>query len=159
MTKETMSLSFERYANETELPETDRMLIAKARLATSNSHSPYSGFKVGAAVLLANGKIIEGCNIENSAFPSGLCAERVALFAAMAEFPSVPVDTIALTAKAEETVSDPVMPCGACCQVMIDIEKRFKTPIRIVCQGESGEVLVFPSASTLLPFSFDEKYL
>lgn len=159
MTKETISLGFERYANEAELPETDRMLIDRARAATANSYSPYSGFKVGAAVLLANSKVVEGCNIENSAFPSGLCAERVALFSAMAEYPSVPVVAIALTAKADRTVSEPVMPCGACCQVMIDIEKRFKTPMRVICQGERGEVMVFPSSSVLLPFSFDEKYL
>lgn len=159
MKTESIILHFERYSNPSELDAQERMLLERAHEATANSYSPYSKFSVGAAVLLENGEVVEGSNIENSAFPSGLCAERVALFAASAKYPDSAVVALAISAKSAETITDPVMPCGACCQVMIDIEKKFGKPFRIICQGEVGEVFVFDGVSTLLPFAFDEKYL
>lgn len=159
MKTESIVLNFERYSDSSELKAQERMLLERAHKATANSYSPYSKFSVGAAVLLENGEVVEGSNIENSAFPSGLCAERVALFAASAKYPDSAVVALAISAKSTEKITDPVMPCGACCQVMIGIEKKFRKPFRIICQGEVGEVFVFDGASTLLPFAFDEKYL
>ena len=101
--------------------------------ATGNSYSPYSRFRVGAALLLANGTEVIGANQENAAFPSGLCAERSAIFAAQSVYPDQPVTTLAIAAANEYgLMRDPIVPCGACRQVILEIEDRYKQPIRIL---------------------------
>jgi cytidine deaminase len=138
----------------------DAELLLEAHKATRNSYAPYSKFHVGAAARLANGVIVRGNNIENAAYPSGLCAERVTLFAAQAQYPDVPVEALAITACSEITeVTEPVAPCGACRQVMVETEQRSGQPMRIICQGHTGPVFVFDGVETLMPFIFLTKFL
>lgn len=148
------------FDDEKELDPKDAELLRQAHEATNNSYAPYSKFHVGAAVRLANGVIIKGNNIENAAYPSGLCAERVALFSAQAQYPDVAVEALAITARSENAeVTEPVAPCGACRQVMVETEQRSKQPMRIICQGETGPVMVFDGIETLMPFIFLTKFL
>ena len=160
MRKEQFICLYTLFENEAELPLNDANLLQKAHEATLQSYAPYSKFHVGAAVRLANGAIVTGCNIENAAYPSGLCAERVALFAAQAQYPNVAVDAIAVTAFSEnKTVDEPVAPCGGCRQVMVETEQRSKRPLRIISQGQTGAVMVFDGIKSLMPFIFLEKFL
>ncbi len=142
-----------------ELPENDQLLIQEARKITAWAYAPYSGFHVGAAVLLGNGQIITGNNQENSAYPSGLCAERVALFYANANYPDSEVKTIAVSAANDGIlVSEPVKPCGSCRQVMAEAEMRFNHPIRVILDGQDS-ILVLNGVEILLPLSFSKKDL
>ena len=142
-----------------ELPENDRALLLEARHITSSAYAPYSGFHVGAAVLLDNGKIITGNNQENSAYPSGLCAERVALFYANANFPDSSVKAIAVSAtKNSSKTVEPVKPCGSFRQALAEAEARFGTPIRIILDG-SNSIMVLNGIESLLPLSFSKKDL
>jgi len=147
------------FENITELPEDDQLLLDEARKMTSMAYAPYSGFQVGAAVLLANGMTIGGNNQENAAYPSGLCAERVALFYANANFPDSPIKTIAISAaKKNILVSETVKPCGSCRQVMSETEVRFKTPIRIILDSQDF-ITVLQGVESLLPLSFSNHAL
>jgi len=164
--KKLLEVKKELIINYTELPidseeltSIDKDLISKAIKATNNSYSPYSHFSVGAAVLLANGEIVTGSNQENAAYPSGLCAERVALFYANSMFPNSAVQTLAVTAKtANGIVKSPVPPCGACRQVMLETENRFNTKIKIILIGLET-VQIFESSKILLPFNFEKEML
>lgn len=163
MKKQQFISDYTVYEDERELAvdaAADAELLRQAHEATDNSYVPYSKFHVGAAVRLANGDIVKGNNIENAAYPSGLCAERVALFSAQAQYPDVPVEALAITARSEITdVTDPVAPCGACRQVMVETEQRSGCPMRIICQGHTGKVFVFDGVETLMPFIFLTKFL
>jgi cytidine deaminase len=120
-----------------------------------HAYAPYSKFKVGAAVLLEDGTVITGNNQENIAYPSGLCAERVALFAAGANNADKQVRSIAITAEGDLLKdSEIVSPCGGCRQVMLETERRQKSPCRIILVGQNGNALVFNSAEDLLPLAF-----
>lgn len=142
-----------------ELPVNDRMLLREARKITPFAYAPYSGFHVGAAVFLSNGKVITGNNQENSAYPSGLCAERVALFYANANYPDSEVKAIAISAaKNGVLVNEPVKPCGACRQALAETEVRFGTPIRIILDGQDS-ILILNGVESLLPLSFSKKAL
>ena len=143
-----------------ELEPQDAELVRLAHEATKSSYAPYSKFHVGAAVRMANGEIVTGNNIENAAYPSGLCAERVALFGAMAKFPGVAVEALAVVAHSESKVIDePAAPCGACRQVMVEVEQQSKKALRVMCQGETGPVMVFDGIESLMPFIFLDKFL
>lgn len=147
------------FANIEELPSDDQHLLAEARKATSQAYAPYSGFHVGAAILLGNGKIITGNNQENSAYPSGLCAERVAMFYANATYPDSEVNTIAVSAaKNGELIKEPVKPCGSCRQALAETEVRFQKNIRIILDGQDA-ILVLQGVESLLPLSFSRKDL
>lgn len=147
------------YENIGELPENDQHLLIEARRITALAYAPYSGFYVGAAVLLDNGLIITGNNQENSAYPSGLCAERVALFYANANYPDSAVKAIAVSAaKKGVLVNESVKPCGACRQSLAETEVRFGTPIRIILDGQDS-IMVLQGVETLLPFSFSKRAL
>jgi len=147
------------YQNISELPENDQFLLTEARRITSLAYAPYSGFHVGAAVLLGNGTIVTGNNQENSAYPSGLCAERVAMFYANANYPDSEVKTIAISAAKDGVlVKEPVKPCGGCRQVLAEVEVRFETPIRIILDGRDS-ILVLSGVESLLPLSFSKKDL
>ena len=160
MKKQQFISDYVVYDDENELDPKDAELLRLAHEATSNSYAPYSKFHVGAAVRLANGVIVKGNNIENAAYPSGLCAERVALFSAQAQYPDVPVEAIALTAQSEHSeVNEPIAPCGACRQVMVETEQRSQRPMRVICQGHMGPIMVFEGIETLMPFIFVDKYL
>lgn len=137
-----------------ELTTLEQELVKKAIDATQNSYARYSNFHVGAACLLENNQIIIGANQENAAFPSGLCAERTAIFAAQANYPDQPVIALAIAAKnVNGLLKAPISPCGACRQVILEIEDRYQRPIRILLYGTEG-ILVFDSIKDLLPFSF-----
>ena len=137
-----------------ELTVADRELIERAMKATDNAYAEYSHFYVGAALRLANGRIVIGANQENAAFPSGLCAERTAVFSAQANFPDQSIDALALVARNDnELIDNPVTPCGACRQVLLGVEERYGLPMRILMYGKSG-VYSVGSAKDLLPLSF-----
>lgn len=137
-----------------ELSEEDRELVEAAKQATNGSYAPYSKFLVGAAARLQNGCIVTGANQENAAYPSGLCAERTALFAAGAQHPDQPVVSLAIAArKGKRFLSQPISPCGACRQVISGVEERYGTPIRILLYGTEG-ILVSDGISPLLPLRF-----
>jgi cytidine deaminase len=138
----------------------DLELLDIAHEAAKHAYAPYSHFKVGAAVLLKNGHIISGNNQENAVFPSGLCAERVALFYAAAQFPESPIAKIAITAiGGEKEVRQPVPPCGSCRQSLLEYELKFDEPIELIMAGEKGEVYIVKSAADLLPLSFSKGFL
>lgn len=159
-TKLTISTSFEVYKSAADLPAEDLELLKKAQKAVKTAYAPYSGFNVGAAILLNNGKTVSGNNQENAAYPSGLCAERVALFYANANYPNVGVKTIAVSVKANhQVITEPVSPCGSCRQVIAEYENLYETPIRIIMSGETGKVYVSESIENLLPFMFNKKHL
>ena len=148
------------YDSMDELNADDAELMRKAHEAARNAYAPYSKFNVGAAVRLANGAIVKGNNIENAAYPSGLCAERVAMFGAMAQYPGVPIQALALTAwSATKAVGEPVAPCGACRQVMVEVEQVSKRPLRVLCQGDTGPIMVFDGVESLMQFVFLDKFL
>jgi len=131
-----------------------------AEKARENAYAPYSNFRVGAAILLENGEIITGNNQENAAYPSGLCAERVAIFFAGSQFPNIKILQIAVTARSEkQTLNVPIPPCGACRQAIAEYEIKQKHPIEIFFMGETGEVYKTDSIKTLLPLLFDSNSL
>ena len=137
-----------------ELPEADRRLVDAAKRATFTSYVPYSRFCVGAAIAMAGGDVVSGSNQENAAFPSGLCAERSAIFAAQSNYPEQPITTLAIAARNENGfLKSPISPCGACRQVILEIEDRYQQPVRILLYGENG-TYCFHSVKDLLPFSF-----
>jgi cytidine deaminase len=147
------------YQNINELAENEQNLLIEARKITKSAYAPYSGFHVGASVLLKNGKIITGNNQENSAYPSGLCAERVALFYANANFADSEVVAIAVSAaKNGVLVGEPVKPCGSCRQALAEAEVRFGKPIRIILDGNNS-IMVLNGMESLLPLSFSKKDL
>lgn len=137
-----------------ELSESQRALVTVAKEQTERSYCPYSHFHVGAAALLSNGVIIRGANQENAAYPSGLCAERSALFAAGAQYPEQPVEKLAIACFTDgHFTKEPGAPCGACRQVMLETEHRYGGKMEVILFGEN-ETLVFDSAADLLPLIF-----
>jgi len=126
-----------------------------AKEMTQKAYAPYSEFFVGAAVLLENGEVITGSNQENGAYPSGLCAERVAVFAASAMFPGIQMKVIAVSAKTTHLkIEEPVSPCGACRQVLLEYEVLQKAPIRVLLAKDDGKILIVEKVHDLLPLSF-----
>ncbi|HNQ12158.1 MAG TPA: cytidine deaminase [Bacteroidia bacterium] len=160
MKKLILNLEFEQYDSLTELNSSDASLFEAAIQAANTAYAPYSKFQVGAAVLLESGVIVKGSNQENAAYPSGLCAERVALFAAGSQYPGIKVKSIAVTVKGlNETISEPVSPCGDCRQVMAEFEHRFNSEIRLIMPAENGSILVCRNVRSLLPFMFNSDHL
>jgi cytidine deaminase len=154
MEKLHINIDIVQYRNLEELENTDKNLVIEAKKAVKSAYAPYSGFNVGAAVLLENGEIITGTNQENSAYPSGLCAERVALFYANSRYPDVPVVSLAICAfYKNEYRKVPTAPCGSCRQVMIETETRFKKSMKVILYG-TDKILVINNAKSLLPLSF-----
>jgi len=154
--KVQFTASFEQYADKDNLELSDKKLMDLAIEARNRSYSPYSQFCVGAAVLLENGEIITGNNQENAAYPSGMCAERVAIWTASAMYPDVKVLKLALSGKSKlRLVETPVSPCGACRQVLSEYESKQGSNIELYFTGEIGKVIKTDSVKDLLPFSFD----
>lgn len=139
-----------------ELHAEDKNLLQMAKEMCNKAYAPYSDFNVGAAVLMANGKIVTGNNQENAAYPSGICAERTAMFKASADYPDIEFKTIAIAAKSGTIeIKNPVSPCGACRQVMKEYENKFKNKIRVILSGEKSDIVyIIESIENLLPFSF-----
>ncbi len=138
------------------LPSKDRALLDAAKAMTANAYAPYSQFRVGAALKLANGVTVCGCNQENAAYPSGLCAERVAIFAASSKYPGVAVEAMAIAVRTDLfDVPLPLSPCGGCRQVLMEYRHRQKSPMRVILTGTGNTVWVFEDVSVLLPFAFE----
>ncbi len=143
-----------------ELDKIDINLLTQARQACTTAYAPYSNFHVGAALLLDNGNIILGSNQENAAYPSGLCAERTAIFAAGANFPNQIIRSIAIAAcKHNDSCYQTISPCGACRQAMLEYENKQKEPIRFLMQGEGEKIYISPSIGNLLPIQFSVNQL
>lgn len=137
-----------------ELQPADREIVDAARAATANSYAVYSKFNVGAAVRLDDGTVVCGTNQENAAYPSGLCAERTTLFWANSQYPERAVDVLAIAARtAQGELEKPIPPCGACRQVILDVQRRQGTSIRLIMSG-NGTASIVESADALLPFTF-----
>ena len=145
------------YKSTAELLPENAALIEAARTAIDNAYAPYSNFKVAAAVLLANGKVLTGTNQENASYPAGICAEGTALSAAASAFPGVAVKKMAITIKrASSPVDHPLAPCGICRQRILEYETRFNTNIEIILMGETGEIYSVASIKDLLPLNFSK---
>jgi cytidine deaminase len=138
----------------------DLMLIAKAEAALPYAYAPYSGFHVAAALLLGNGVIVTGTNQENAAYPAGMCAERVALFAMASQYPGEIIHKMAVVArKAGASELSPATSCGSCRQVMLEFEHRQAHPFEVIMLERPGSWLRVKSTSALLPFSFNKSNL
>jgi cytidine deaminase len=137
-----------------ELNQSEKNLVDAAKESVMSAYAPYSHFQVGAAILLANDEIVTGSNQENVAFPSGLCAERTALFYANSRFPEVAVDTIAVAAYTNGDFTDePVSPCGGCRQVILEAQNRYNHPVRIILYGKK-KTYIIEKITDLLPLYF-----
>jgi cytidine deaminase len=141
-----------------ELSDEERLWIDTAVISSKQAYAPYSQFNVGAVVVLSTGQIVTGSNQENAAYPSGMCAERVALFYAGARYPDIPVKAIVVVATKNDVIQPHISPCGACRQVLLETEKRYNQPIRILLYG-SGVAYSIDSAESLLPLSFSAENL
>ncbi len=160
MKKIKIETHLEVFDSISELPKDIQELMNKAHEARENAYAPYSSFMVGAALQLETGEIIIGNNQENAAFPSGLCAERVAVFNAGAEYPGVTITSLALTVRSLNHIVDkPTPPCGACRQSLAEYEVRQKEPLTLYFMGETGKVVKANSVKDLLPLVFDSSYL
>ena len=159
MQEKKIELSFIT-AHISELTEQEQQLVSNAKSALKTAYAPYSGFLVGSSVLLENGEIINGSNQENVAYPSGLCAERVALFYAGARYPDVKVKTIAVSVLSKNfEVTDVISPCGACRQVMAEYEEKQEEAIKVILHSPTDEVLIANTVEDLLPFMFKSPLL
>lgn len=160
MKKLTITTDLEIFDAVDDLPNDVQDLMEQAIAAREKSYSPYSKFRVGAALLLDNDEVITGSNQENASYPAGLCAERTAIFYAGAKFPGVKIRKLAITAKSMNHLVDvPTPPCGSCRQAIAEYEMNQKEPIEIFFTGETGKVVKANSIKDLLPLIFDNSYL
>ena len=160
MKKIKIEAELEVYEDFSELPQDVQQLMKEAFAARDSAYAPYSEFHVGAALLLSNGEIVRGSNQENAAYPSGLCAERTAIYYAGANFPDEKLEVMAISATGKRKPSTtPIPPCGACRQAIAEYEVKQKQPVMIYFMGASGKVFKSDSLSNLLPFIFTQEYL
>jgi len=156
MSLKEFKFSFEEYADDKNTDQQDLELLNKARGVTKEAYAPYSKFFVGAAALLSNKKIITATNQENASFPAGICAERVLLSAVASQYPNTSINAIAISYNNKNGSSNhPVSPCGICRQSLIEFEKRFNQPIKIILAGQTGKIIIIKTAADLLPLSFN----
>mgnify|MGYP003144775068 CR=1 FL=1 len=152
--------NFEVYNSVEELPQAIRSLMKTAVEARDKAYAPYSQFKVGAAIALNNNEVVTGSNQENASYPSGLCAERTAIYYAGAAFPEAQIQNIAISAKSmRHLVEAPVPPCGACRQALVEYEVKQETDIAVYFMGETGKVMKANSIKDLLPLIFENSVL
>ncbi|MFV8370533.1 cytidine deaminase [Flavobacterium sp. LB2R40] len=156
----TITTQFKVFDSIQDLPNDIQDLMTQAVDVRKNAYAPYSKFRVGVAIVLDNGKIVVGSNQENAAYPSGLCAERVAIFYAGAVYPEAKILKMAITAASDSNqTTTPIPPCGSCRQSIAEYEIRQETPIEIYFMGEIGVIYKSESLKNLLPFMFDKKFL
>ncbi len=156
MNRITKSFTYSEYDDSAELTPEEQDIIRISFKAAQFAYAPYSGFYVGAAVLLDNGNVIKGNNQENAAYPSGLCAERVAVYSASALYPQIAIKAIAISSSSKEiTAGKFVTPCGSCRQALIEYEKKQKSPIKLLLSGQKGKIITINSISDLLPLHFN----
>lgn len=148
-------INYEEFSSASQMTPEDRELVAAAIDAQKGSYSPYSHFQVGAALRLTDGTLLKGANQENAAYPSGLCAERVVMFFAGANYPDIPFETLAIAGSDHGVLCDsPASPCGACRQVMAEYQKKHNHPFNIILVG-SKRIRKFHCVDDVLPFIFD----
>ena len=156
----TITTQFKVFDSIQDLPDDIQDLMTQAVEVRKNAYAPYSKFRVGVAIVLDNGKIVIGSNQENAAYPSGLCAERVAIFYAGAVYPEAKILKMAITAASDSNqTTAPIPPCGSCRQSIAEYEIKQETPIEIYFMGEIGSIYKSESLKNLLPFMFDKKFL
>ncbi len=156
----TITTQFKVFDSIQDLPNDIQDLMTQAIEVRKNAYAPYSKFRVGVALVLDNGKIVLGSNQENAAYPSGLCAERVAIFYAGAVYPEAKILKMAITAASDTNqTTAPIPPCGSCRQSIAEYEIKQETPIEIYFMGEIGAIYKSESLKNLLPFMFDKKFL
>ena len=152
--------TFTVFDNLTELPNDVSYLMQKAIEARQKAYAPYSNFTVGAAILMENKEIVTGSNQENASYPSGLCAERTAIYFAGSQFPNVKIIRMAITAGSKiKPTKEPIPPCGACRQAISEYEVKQNVPIEIYFMGETGKIVKSNSLANLLPLIFDKSFL
>ena len=158
MSKSTkIEIQYESFEDPNSLSSSDLELLEKAKEIAENAYAPYSNFLVGAAIRTKSGEIITGNNQENAAFPSGLCAERTAIYYLGSQFPNAEIETIDVAARRRDGDYLGVAPCGACRQAMVEYEHKQDSPIRFIMKaGEKEQIAILPSIKSLLPFSFTE---
>ncbi|MES2875478.1 MAG: cytidine deaminase [Bacteroidota bacterium] len=160
MPDQNITISYEEYSSIDDLEIPDQNLCKEAVKAMATSHSPYSEFRVGTAIKLESGRIVYGSNQENVAYPSGLCAERVALFSIGSSYPGERILSMAVTAHTKHfQITEPVTSCGACLQVMAEYEKKQVSPIEVLFYCQNGSVIKVRGIKSLLPFAFEETRL
>jgi cytidine deaminase len=160
MTEHSIHIAYSEYQSVQELAQQDRLLLSKALEACKSAYAPYSKFYVGAAVRLENGVIVTGNNQENSAYPSGLCAERVAIFSASSQYPGIAIESIAVIASTIIVgMQFPITPCGGCRQVMAEYENQSGKAIKVFMQGSNGMVWIVNGINNLLPLMFQGEQL
>ena len=152
--KKSIKICYEEIESISELSPKDQELMQEAMTATEGAYAPYSGFRVGAAVRLNDGTIVKGSNQENIAYPSGLCAERTAMYAASAQHPGKEIKALAIVGKNEKGEWTTASPCGACRQVMAEYEQRSGEKMKIITYVEGGKIQLFEGVESLLPFIF-----
>ena len=149
------TLQYNIVSSEMQLNAADQQLVTAAKAARSRAYAPYSRFQVGASLRLENGQIVEGNNQENIAYPSGLCAERVALFYAGANYPNVAIESICIVVQGYLIAAENyVSPCGSCRQVMLESEARQTSSIRVLLVQNDGQIFILNACKDLLPFGF-----
>lgn len=151
-----LTLRYHELASADQLGPAERQVWEAARAATAHAYAPYSRFHVGAALLLADGTLVQGTNQENAAYPSGLCAERTLLFGLAGGRPAPPPHIVGMAVAARPAAGDfgPALPCGACRQVMLEYEVRQRQPIWLLLPSVNGTILRFEQLADLLPFHF-----
>lgn len=155
MEKKIQQIEYEEYKDASALTPEDRALLEAARKAADDAYAPYSRFRVGAALQLANGQRVLGTNQENASYPVGICAERTALSTASSLYPGIAVQTLAVSYRNELGSSvKPISPCGICRQTICEYEQRFGAPIRIIMAGLTGPVFIIKDGGSLMPLSF-----
>ncbi len=160
MNEITISTTLQVYDGISELPLVIQGLMKTAIEARDNAYAPYSKFNVGTALLLDNDEVVIGSNQENASYPSGLCAERTAVYYAGAKYPNAKILKMAITASSQNQITDkPIPPCGACRQAIAEYELKQKKPIEIYFMGVEGKVIKSDSLANLLPLLFDNSVL
>lgn len=160
MKEKEIKIKYQEFNSFAELEKEDKNLIEKAKVSVLKAYAPYSHFKVGAAVLLENGETVCSNNQENAAYPSGMCAERVAIYYASSKFPDVPVKAIAITANYNEKDYDKLIsPCGNCRQALLEYEQKQGKPIKVILSAAEEKTVIINSIEDLLPLSFGSKNL
>ena len=154
-TEHQLHIKYNVFNKLTDLPEKAQNLMKQAITTREKAYAPYSKFKVGAAVLLKNGQTFVGSNQENAAYPSGLCAERVAIYQAATQYPDEEIEMIAISGSAQDPTAHPVSPCGSCRQSLSEYETKQKKLIPVYFMGAEGEIVQTESIKDLLPFLFD----
>lgn len=161
MQEHKLEVKYQIFDNISSLSSMDQELVTEARESSNHAYAPYSNFFVGAAVRLENGVIVRGSNQENAAYPAGLCAERVAVFAAGAQHPEIKIISIAIAAHPKDAKyhTAAISPCGDCRQVMAEYEHRYGRDIRLIMESDGGKFIVSPNIRQLLPFLFSARSL